>query len=173
MLLMDMKKLSVIIVLFSVVALSVVGFAQGATTGTVAATVTAQNVSVTVTSGTVAYGALAANTSKSTIATDLNNTQVASNSGNVPEDFVIAGTNSTGWTLGATAGVNTYVHQFCTTGCTTPPTNFTALTTSNQALANILAAGATQNFDLRITTPTSSSVTTQQAVNVVITATAH
>lgn len=165
--------MSLISVLFAFVGLSVVGLVQGATTGTVAATVTAQNVSVTVTSGTVAYGALAANTSKSTIATDLNNTQVASNSGNVPEDFVIAGTNSSSWTLGATAGVNTYVHQFCITSCTTPPTNFTALTTSNQTLANIVAAGATQNFDLRITTPTSSSVTIQQSVNVTITATAH
>lgn len=167
-----MRKFLVAFLLF-VGVLSLVQVAHAASSATVTATVTAQNVSVTVTNGTVAYGALAANTSKSTIATDLNDTQTASNSGNVVEDFWIAGQNSANWTLGAASGANTYVHQFCTSACTTPPTNFTAMTTSNLALASIVSVGTTQNFDLRITTPISSTVTTQQSVNVTITATAH
>ena len=169
-----MKNILVVLSLFGIVVLSVVGVAQGASTGTVAATVTAQNISVSVTSGTVAYGTLAANSTKSTIATDLNDTQTATNNGNVAEDFTIKGQNSGNWTLGAAAGVDTYVEQFCVSSCTTPPTNFTALTTSNQPLgAGNLAANGTQTFDLRINTPTSSSVTTQQSVDVTITAAAH
>lgn len=169
-----MKNFGVILSLVVMIALSFVGVVQGSSTGTVAATVTAQNISVSISTGTVTYGTLAANTSKSTIATDLNDTQTATNNGNVAEDFTIKGQNSTNWTLSGTAGVDTYVHQFCVSSCTTPPTNFTALTTSNQALgAGNVAASGTQNFDLRITTPTSSSVTTQQSVDVTVTATAH
>lgn len=169
-----MKNLLVVLLLCASVVLSFVGVAQGATTGTVTATVTAQNISVSVTSGTVTYGTLASSTSKSTIATDLNDTQTATNNGNVAEDFTIKGQNSANWTLSGTAGVDTYVHQFCVSSCTTPPTNFTALTTSNQSLgAGNVAASGTQNFDLRITTPTSSSVTTQQSVDVTVTAAAH
>ena len=142
---------------------------MAATTGTVAATVTVQNISITVTDGTVAYGTLALNASAGTNATD---TQTATNNGNVAEAFNIRGQNSTGWTLGAAAGSDTYVHKFCAATCTTPPTNYTALIITNQTLAASVAASGTQTFDLYITTPTSSTVFTSQSVDVIITATA-
>lgn len=141
-------------------------FAAG--TGTVAATVTTQNISVAVSDGTVSYGVLGTNESKSTIATDLNDLQTATNDGNINEDFNIRGTNSANWTLAAAAGADQYVHRFCTATCTSPPTNFTALTTSYQTLANSRTPTGTQTFDLQIVTPTSSTVYTQQSVDVTV-----
>lgn len=167
------KEFSLVIIGLLVITLTVLSSTvSAASSATVAATVTAQNVSVSVTDGTVTYGTLAANTSKSTITGDLADTQTATNDGNVTENLNIKGQNSANWTLGATAGVDTYVHQFCIATCGTPPTNFTALTTNYQTLATGKAASGTQTFELRLTTPTSSSVTTQQSVDVTVQAVA-
>lgn len=160
----------------------VVGVAvQGATEGTVTATVSVQNISVTVTDGTVAYGTLAASASKDTTAVvgGLDDTQVATNNGNVTENLNIRGQNSApaGWVLAATAGANQYAQKFCKTGtgapdpCDTAPT-WTALTTSNQTLTAGVAATGTQRFDLQILVPSSSSDFNQQAVDVTVQATA-
>lgn len=163
-------SIAVIFVLFAAVA----NIAQASSSATVTSTVTIQSVSVTVASGTVSYGTLATNTSKSTIASDLNDTQTVTNNGNVAEDFAIQGQNSADWTLGTSPGSNTYEQQFCTSSCTSPPTNFTALTTSNQSLAsNVAATSGTASLDLRITTPTSSTSTTSESVDVTLLATAH
>lgn len=118
---------------------------------------------------------MALNASKSTITADLNDLQTATNNGNVAEDFTIKGTNSATWTLdSANSTADHYIHMFCTATCSSPPTSFTALTTNDQALgAGNVAAAGTQTFDLRITTPQTSSVYTQQSVNVTVTAAAH
>jgi len=142
-----------------------------ADTATVTATVTVQNVSVTVADGTVAYGTLGNNSSSSTIPTDLNDRQIATNNGNVSEQLNIRGTNSANWTLAGAAGADQYVHQFCNrfvSGCTSPPTNYDALTTSYQQLATSTAVSASSTFDLRLTTPNPSSVFTQQSVDVTV-----
>lgn len=163
-----MLSLPLLLSLFSLI---FVQFAHAATTATVAATVTVQNVSVSVADGSVAYGTLATNTSAGTNGSD---TQTVTNGGNVAEDFNIRGQNSANWTLGASAGVDTYVHQFCTATCGSAPTNYTKLTTSYAALgAGNVAANGTQTFDTYITTPTSSSVFTQQSVDVTVQAVAH
>ncbi len=161
-------------ILFLLLALSlafvgVTGAVFAATTGTVAATVTVQNVSVTVSDGTVAYGTLALNTSAGTNPTD---TQTATNNGNITEDLNIKGSNSANWTLGGTANTDQYVHKFCTATCGSAPTNYTALTTSYQTLATGKAASGTQTFELYITTPTSSTNYTQQSVDVTVQAVA-
>lgn len=139
--------------------------ARAADTATVTATVTVQNISVTVSDGTVAYGTLANNTSAGTNPSDL---QTATNNGNVTENFQIKGQNSVGWTLAATAGSDQYVHKFCTATCGTPPTNYTALTTSYQTLATGKAVSGTQTFDLYITTPNPSTVYTVQSVDITV-----
>ncbi len=159
------------VLLLSISSLSFSQLAMAATTATVAATVTVQNVSVSVSSGTVSYGTLSTNTSAGT---NGSNTQTAANNGNVAEDFNITGQNSANWTLGSSSGVDTYVHQFCTSTCASAPTNYTKLTTNYAALGagNVTASG-TQTFDLYITTPTSSTVFTQQSVNVTVQAVAH
>ena len=144
--------------------------ARAANTATVSATVTVSNVSVTVSSGTVTWGTLAANTASSTHPAY---TQTVTNAGNVAEDFTIKGQNSANWTLAATNGSNQYVESFCTSSCTSAPTGFTALTTSNQSLATNVAATGTASLDLYILTPNPSTVFTSQSVDVTITAAAH
>ena len=153
--------------------LSVCGAAMAGSSATVAATVTVQNISISVGSGTVSYGTLGSNTAESTISSDLNDTQTATNTGNVAEDFNIKGQDSAGWTLSASTGSNQYVHKFCTSTCGSPPTNFTALTTSYQALASNVGSNGTQKFDLQITTPNPSTVFTQQSVDVTVQAVIH
>ncbi len=133
----------------------------------VTATVTPTLVAVSITDGVVDYGTLGAGTSKDTLSPA--DTQVVSNDGNINEDFVIKGQNSTpdGWTLAATAASEAYKHEFTTTG-----TFGTALTTTNQSLSAGVASSGTVNLDLKITTPTSTTATNQQNVDVVVQASA-
>ena len=137
---------------------------EGAGEAGVGATVTVQNISVSVTDGTVEYGTLAVDTSKSTLASELNDLQTATNNGNVTETLNIRGTDSSAWTLAGTADANQYVHEFSKDS----GSNWTALTISNQELATGVAESGTQDFDLQITTPTSSTDYTEQAVNVTV-----
>lgn len=145
---------------------------KAADTGTVTATVTVQNISVSVSDGTVTYGTLATSATEDTTTSGLDDSQTATNDGNVTEDFNIRGQNSANWTLGATAGADTYVHSFCTSNCDSSPT-WTALTTSNQTLATGVAASGSQTFDLQIETPTSTTSYTEQSVDVTIQAVAN
>lgn len=126
-------------------------------------------VSVTITTdGAVAYGTIVAGGTKTTIT--LGDTQTAKNDGNAAEDFNIKGQNTAcPWTLAATAGTDQYVHEFSTNG----GTNYTALTTSYQALISNIAVNGTQNVDLRITTPTSTNCYTQQSASITIQAVQH
>jgi hypothetical protein len=144
--------------------------AGAAETATVTATVTAQNVSVTVSDNSVTYGTMSLGSSKSTIT--LSDTQTATNAGNITSQLNIKGQNSTGWTLAGTAGSDQYVHKFCTASCSTPPTNYTALTVNYQTLSASIAASGTQDFDLELTVPNSSSTYTQQSVDVIVQAVA-
>ena len=173
----NMKSLIASIAIVGVIGMAVGVVAQGATEASVTSTVTVQNISVTVANGTVAYGTLGVNTSKDTTLGGLNNTQVATNNGNVSETLNIKGQPSASWTLGAAAGSDVYVHQFCKTGTGSPdPCDanpvYTALTTSYQALATPVAAGGNQRFDLKITTPTVSTSFVEQSVNVTVQAVA-
>lgn len=128
-------------------------------------------ISVSVTSsGSVTYGTVPVNTSKDTTAAGINQTQTAQNDGNVPEDFSIEGQNtSCPWTLASSNGPNQYVQSFSiNSGGSWQP-----LTVSYQTLASNVAASASQQLDLRLTTPTSTSCYTQQSLNVTIQATMH
>ncbi len=175
-----MKSLIASITILGLVGMVVGVVAQGATEASVGATVTIQNVSVAISDGTVLYGTLAVNTSKATTKTpELDDTQVAINNGNVTEDFLIRGQDSTsagaGWTLAGAAASETYVHEFCTAGggspdlCDATPT-YTELTTSNQNLTTSVATSGTQRFDLKITTPTATTDLNEQTVNVTVVA---
>lgn len=146
--------------------------ARAGTEATVAATVTVQNISVSVSDGTVTYGTLGQNVTADTEPAD---GQTATNDGNITEDFNIKGQNSANWTLAGTAGSDQYIHRFCNdtaSDCTTPPTNYTALTTSYQTLAASVATSGTRLFQLQINTPNPSTVFTQQSVDVIVQAVA-
>lgn len=158
--------------LVTVMTMTFVAPVLAADTATVTATVTAQNISVSVADGTISYGIMALNTSKDTTAGSLNDQQTATNNGNVAEDFNIRGQNSAAWTLGATAGSEQYTQKFCLATCTTYPTNYTALTTGYQTLANSVATSGTSAFHIGLTTPTATSTYTSQSVDVIVQAVA-
>jgi len=143
--------------------------AQAADTGTVTATVTAQNVAVSVADGTVTYGTLSLSGTASTTAagSGLDDSQTATNDGNVASTFNIKSQDSANWTLAGAIGSDDYVQEFCITDCETTPT-WTALTTSYQELAAGVAAAGTQDFDLKIIVPSSSSNYTSQSVDVTV-----
>lgn len=127
-------------------------------------------VSVTISSnGVVSYGTVPLNTSKDTTATGLNSSPVVQNNGTVAEDFTIKGQNSANWTLAATNGANQYTHKYSTNGGGL----WTALSTSFQALFINVAVGASQSFDLQLTTPTSTASYSQQSVDITIGAVAY
>ena len=149
-----------------------------ASTGTVAATVTPQNISVSVSNGTVAYGTLGLSSSQDTTSGGVDNTQTATNDGNVNEDFNITSTDATGgtsWTLGGSIGADQYKHSFCTAGsgspdpCDTSPT-WNAITTAGnyQSLSTNVSASGTERFDLKLDTPSSSSDYLQKSITVTI-----
>lgn len=136
-------------------------------------------ISISVSDGVVAYGIMPPNTSKTTLPGELDDVQTITNDGNVSEDFNIKGQDATGggctWTLGTTNGFNQYVHQFCNStsyDCSSPPTNYTDLTTSYQSLATGISANGTVQFQLRLITPTKSSCFGEQSVDVTIQAVA-
>jgi len=133
------------------------------------------NVSVSVSDGIVSYGTIPANSSKSTLPGELNDMQTATNDGNVVENFNIKGQDATGggctWTLASSNGPDQYVHQFCNDtdfDCSSPPTNYTALSTSYQSLDIGVPVSGTVDFQLRIITPNPSSCYGEQSVDVII-----
>lgn len=136
----------------------------------VTATVTVQSISVSVADGNVSYGILAANASKDTTNSGVDETQTATNDGNVTEVLNIRGDDTNDWALSGANGTDLYVHKFCITTCDSSPT-WTALTTSNQTLNASVAVNGTQDFDLQITTPDPSTVFTQQSAVVTVQAT--
>ena len=138
-------------------------------TDQVACTVTAQKISVSVSDGSVAYGTIALGSSQDTTASGVNDSQTATNDGNVAEDFNIEGVDTTGWTLAAATGSDQYVHEFSTDS----GSNWTALTTSYQTLATNIASSSTQTFDLRVWVPSSTTHYDEQNPNVTIQASAH
>ncbi len=171
-----MRELITIVLLTALTGMMVGLSGLAADTATVTATVTVQNVSVSVSDGTVPYGTMAVNTWKSTLPAEANDMQTATNDGNVTENFNIKGQNSANWTLASSPGSEQYTHQFCNdtdNDCTTPPTNYTALTTSYQTLDTGIATSGTVDFQLRLGTPTATSYYTQQSVDVQVQAVAQ
>ena len=144
---------------------------KAATEGTVTATVTAQNVALTVTDGTIAYGIIVVSGSDNTASSGtLNDTQTATNTGNVAGDLDIKGQDGTGgtaWTLAGAIGADTYKHDFCITDCDGTPT-WVALTTTYQTLASSVAASGTQLFDTKINMPSSVSDYVEKSVDVMV-----
>lgn len=142
------------------------GYSYG---GEVSFTTAVVSISIT-SSGVVSYGFVAPGNNKDTTSSGLNDTQTAKNDGTIAEDFNIKGQNTAcPWTLSASSGTDQYIHELSTNS----GSSWTALTTSYQALTTNIAANSTQNFDLRLTTPSSTSCITQQSVDVTIQAVAH
>ena len=131
--------------------------------------------SVTVSDGGLTYGIVPMNTSRSTLPSDLNDVQVITNNSNVIADFSIKGSNTTGasctWVLASSSGSNEYVNEFCndtSLDCSSPPTNYTALTTIYQTLAENVAISGEIDLQMRFTAPTDSTCNDEHTFNVTI-----
>ncbi|MDZ7726127.1 MAG: hypothetical protein U5L75_00920 [Candidatus Campbellbacteria bacterium] len=123
-------------------------------------------ISVSVSDGAVSYGLVETGTTENTL--NLSDTQTITNEGNVNENFEIIGQDTAcPWTLATSAGTDQYVHEFSTDS----GTNWTYITTSYQQLATNVPASGTQDLDLRITAPSSTSCDSEQNVDVTIRAT--
>jgi hypothetical protein len=144
-------------------------------TDSVTGTVTVQNISVSLDQTSFAYGTMANNAASTTLTLWSGAGITATNDGNVTEDFDIYGADTTDWTLAGSAGSDQYIHQFCNDtddDCSTPPTNYSALTTSPATLKNSINTSGTCAFQLRINTPNPSTVYTQQSADVTVQASA-
>lgn len=140
----------------------------------VTARVRVQNISVTVSDGFVDYGALPLSGDEDTTSNGINDSQTATNNGNLTEDFNIEGSDSAAWDLHTSVGTDQYVHNFCTSNCDASPT-WTNLATSSYAT---LATGITtstpdQVFDLQILVPSATGDTNEQSVDVTVQAVAN
>ncbi len=136
-------------------------------------TPTAKVISVAVSDGIITYGTMSTGEIKTTVT--LVDTQTLTNDGNVTETFNIKGQNTAcPWTLMPTAGSEQYVHQFCKTtdvSCSSPPTNYTELTTGYTTLYTGVTVSGTRQIDLRFIAPTATTCSGQQNVDVIIQAT--
>jgi len=169
-----MKKLITSLSAIGLIALVAVP-AMSATEGTVSATVTAQIVSVAVTDGNVSYGVLGLGTTEdTTLATGVDETQNASNEGNVSVDLVIRSSDATSggtpWNLAASPATDEFTHEFSIDS----GSNWIAFDIDNNAsktLATVATSGD-QDFDLRIGTPDVSTDQLEHTVTVTVLATA-
>lgn len=150
-------------------------FVQADTTDTVAATVTAVIYSVSLNNGDgIAFGNVAQSDTKDTTtgAKGVNDTTTATNNGSVSEKLNIMSTDSTGgsgWTLAADPGSETFAVNFCITDCDSSPAWSTVgISPSYEVLKSSVAKDGTQDFDLQIETPTSTTETTQQSITVTV-----
>jgi myosin-crossreactive antigen len=168
---MKIKFISSFVVSLIVFLLVLVPIVNAADEVSLSATVTVQNISVTVTDGSITYGTLSTSGTANTTATGVDDSQTATNNGNVTEDFDIKGADTAAWSLAGSAGSENYAHNFCTSDCDGDP-SWTALTTSYQALATSVSTSGTQEFDLRINVPTSTSTYTEQTAQVWVLASA-
>lgn len=130
-------------------------------------------ISITISDGSISYGMLPKGATKDTTSSGVNDSQTATNNGNVAEDFNIKGQNTTAWTLAGSQGSEQYFHKFCNNGtCDASPT-WTALTTNYQAVGSNIATSGTKEFDLQIGVPSATATYTSQNADVTIQAVAH
>lgn len=151
-----------------------VGVLAQAATDSVSATVTVLYSAVSLDQSSFAYGSMNSNTASSTLNLWAGVGITATNDGSA-SSFDIYGANTANYTLAANNTGNNYIHKFCedtTNVCTTPPTNYTALTTSPQTLKASVANAETVAFQLEITTPATPTVFTVQSAVVTVQASA-
>lgn len=175
-----MKSLIVSICILGLVGLITGITSWAATTGTVTATVTARNSSITIsTDGSIAYGTVDLSGSTSTdvgvggIGTV--DPETFQNTGSVAQFNIktSGGTGGTAWTPGATAGSDIFVHSFTTT--TIPIESWQALETVDtyETASSTVDASVSQTFYMKIDMPTASTDYVQKSITVTVQAVAN
>jgi len=141
--------------------------------------VTLQSISVTIAEGyptAVGYGVMAPGTEAipATYTPGTYSYLRVENNGSVAEDLLIKGVDATcgagTWTLAATPGADQYSHLY---GIGQSPVSYSLLSTAASTLGSNVAVGGTVDFNLKILTPTSSTVYGQYSTTVTILAVAH
>ena len=146
----------------------------------VSATVTLEPylISVTIAEGyptAVEYGAMLPNTEAEPTAyiPDTYSYLRVENDGNVAADLLIKGANATcgtgTWILAATPGPNQYTHLY---GLGQTPGSYSPLSTSTSVLGTNVTVGGTVDFNVKIQTPTDSTVYGQYSTTVTVLAVA-
>jgi len=160
--------------LATICVLAIIGMAAGIATvkadteGTVTATVTIGEVSVTIVPTTFNYGSVPFSASKESfdVIDEAGNNNIKATVGTVQTDLDVRATSTAAWTLAATTDANQYIHKFATsTNGTTRPTGYVALT--NDYGDTVLATNVSANGDiwlgLEIHTPTAGESAQQSA----------
>lgn len=139
---------------------------RAADTGVVTATVSATNLAVSVSDGTIAFGSVALNTATTTAGNS--DTQTATNDGSAAV-LNVKSSNATGgttWTLGTSAGSDTFKLEVSTTTGSTYMT-FQATDTYLTA-SSTFASLQDQDLDFRFTTPTASSDFVEKSLTITV-----
>lgn len=148
--------------------------AIAATSVVVNATVTANVVAISVDDGVVEYGTLDLSTQQNTFTLD--DTQTATNDGNVNVDLGIRSSDATStgtdWNLAASIGIiDEFTHEFSTNSGSTW-TDFNPDNNSYSTIASGVTPTNSQGFDLQIGTPSASTDIVEHTVTVTVLATA-
>lgn len=168
-----MRKFFSSITLIVLTGVMVAGLAQAATDA-VTASVTVLFSAVSLDQETFAYGSMNSNTASSTLNLWGGVGISATNNGSTSQ-FDIYGADTANYTLNSVNTGDNYIHKFCedtTDDCASPPTNYTALTTSPATLDASVANAESVAFQLQITTPATPTNFTQQSATVTVQASA-
>jgi len=148
------------------VSLFVWQMAGAASTATVSATITANNLAVSVADGSIAFGSVALNTATTTAGNS--DTQTVTNDGSDAVLNVKSGnaTGGTTWTLGTSAGSDIFKLEVSTT---TGSTYMTLQATDTYLTASsTFASLEDQDIDFRFTTPTGSTDFVQKSLTITV-----
>ena len=148
------------------VSLFVWQMAGAASTATVSATITANNLAVSVADGSIAFGSVALNTATTTAGNS--DTQTVTNDGSDAVLNVKSGnaTGGTTWTLGTSAGSDIFKLEVSTT---TGSTYMTLQATDTYLTASSTFASLEgQDIDFRFTTPTVSTDFVQKSLTITL-----
>lgn len=142
---------------------------RAADTGTVSCTVTAKSIALTVADGGVAYGTVAESGNQDTTSSGVDDTQVATNTGNIAEQINIktsAASGGTAWTVGSSAGSDVFVHSFATT--TAETWQVLGTVDSYETASSSVAVSGTLDIDLKIEVPTASTDNEEKTITVTV-----
>lgn len=158
-----MKKILLIVSLLTAVMVVSVTQAAAGTTAGITVTVTVPSVvSVSLSSSSWSIGNVVLGETQATAEDNF----VATNDGNVPEDFAILSGNSANWTSGAAAGSEVFAMKAKGGDLL----SWTAIN-AGQTLDTNVAKDGTVAFGLQLTAPTATAyVDTQQSISVTVTA---
>lgn len=123
----------------------------------------AVSISIT-TDGIISYGTLGSGESITTI--DLSETQSARNDSSIPVDLNIKTDVPSGWILGPTPALDTFVHEFSTNS----GSNWTKFldTDTYQLLTTNVGINDTSDFDLRFTAPDPSTSSSEKTITITV-----